>query len=53
MLCAIRYHLCNLKNVQNIHGGVILLVKLQIETGKFSKSMTLPWVFFMCSKLYK
>ena len=28
-LCAIWYHLCNLKNVKNTHGGVLLLVKLQ------------------------
>ena len=29
MRCAIWYHLCNLKNVKNTHGGVLLLVKLQ------------------------
>ena len=28
MLCAIWYHLYNLKNVKNTHGGVLLLVKL-------------------------
>ena len=28
MLCAIWYHLCNLKYVKNTHGRVILLVKL-------------------------
>ena len=27
MLCAIWYHLYNLKNVKNTHGGVLLLVK--------------------------
>ena len=27
MLCAIWYHLYNLKNVKNIHGGVLLLVR--------------------------
>ena len=27
--CAIWYHLYNLKNVKNIHGGVLILVKLQ------------------------
>ena len=27
--CTIWYHLCNLKNLKNIHGGVLLLVKLQ------------------------
>ena len=26
--CAIWYHLCNLKNVKNTHGGVLILVKL-------------------------
>ena len=31
MLCVIWYHLCNLKNVKNIHGPVLLLVKLQAE----------------------
>ena len=29
--CAILYHLYNLKNVKNIHGGVLILVKLQVE----------------------
>ena len=29
MFCAIWYHLYNLKNVKNIHGGALLLVKLQ------------------------
>ena len=29
MFCAIWYHLCNLKNVKNTHGGMSLLVKLQ------------------------
>ena len=29
--CAIWYHLYNLKNVKNIHGGVLILVKLQAE----------------------
>ena len=29
MLCAIWYHLYNLKNVKNTHGEVLLLVKLQ------------------------
>ena len=37
MFCAIWYHLYNLKNVKNTHGGVLLLVKLQTfyqHTGK-------------------
>ena len=29
MFCAIWYHLYNFKNVKNIHGRVLLLVKLQ------------------------
>ena len=31
MRCAIWYHLYNLKNVKNTHGGVLLLVKLQAK----------------------
>ena len=30
-LCAIWYHLCNLKNLKNTHGTVLLLVKLQVS----------------------
>ena len=29
MRCAIWYHLHNLKNVKNTHGGVLILVKFQ------------------------
>ena len=29
MRCVIWYHLYNLKNVKNTHGGVLILVKLQ------------------------
>ena len=29
MLCAIRYHLHDLKNVKSTHGGVLFLLKLQ------------------------
>ena len=32
LFCAIWYHLYNLKNVKNTHGGVIILVKLQAST---------------------
>ena len=32
MLCAIWYHLYNLKHVENTHGGVLRLVKLQSST---------------------
>ena len=42
MRCAIWYHLYNLKNVKNTHGGVLILVK-----------HTSPWIFFMLFKLYK
>ena len=31
MLCAIQYHFSNLKNVKNIHGGVLLLVKFDAK----------------------
>ena len=34
MRCAIWYHLHNFKKVKNIHGGVLLLVKLH---GRFSR----------------
>ena len=44
--CAIWYHLCNLENVKNTHGGVLILVK-------FAKINTPPWVFFTFLKLYK
>ena len=42
--CAILYHLYNLKNVKNTHGGV---------TCNFTKINTPPWVFFTFFKLYK
>ena len=45
MFRAIWYHLYNLNNENNTHGGVLLFVKLQIETP--------PWVFFRFFKLYK
>ena len=51
MRCAIWYHLHNLKNVKNTHGGVLLLSKLQ--TCNFTKSSTPPCVLFAFSKLYK
>ena len=42
MLCAIWYHLYNLKNMKNTYGGVILLVKLQdsVECGKIRTRIT-------------
>ena len=42
--CAIWYHLYNLKNMKNTHGGVSILVKLQAEAPSF--------VFFTFLKLY-
>ena len=36
--CAIWYHLCNLKNVKNTHGGVLILVKLQAEASYDDKT---------------
>ena len=44
MRCAIWYHSYNLKNVKNIHGGVLLLVKLQAIS---------PWMLFTFFNLYK
>ena len=38
MLCAIWYHLYNLKNVKNTCAEVLLLVKLQAEACNFTKS---------------
>ena len=38
MFCAIWYHLYNLKNVKNTHGGVLLLVlKVTLLHGCFSR----------------
>ena len=51
--CALWYHLCNLINVKNTHGGVLILVKLQAKAWKFTKINTPPWVFFTFFKLYK
>ena len=45
MHCAIWDHLCNLKNVKNTHGG-LLLVKLQDLACNFAKSNTPSWVVF-------
>ena len=53
MRCAIWYHLCNLKNVKNTHGGVVILVKLQAEDCNFTKINTPPLMFFTFFILYK
>ena len=52
-LCAIWYHLYNLINVKNTNGGVLLLVKLQVSSCNFTKSNTLPLMFFTFFKLQK
>ena len=52
-LYAIWYHLNNLKNVKNIHWGVLLLVKLHALAFNFTKSNTPPWAFFTNFILYK
>ena len=45
--------LYNFKNMKNIHGGMLLLVKLQAKAYNFTKNNTLPLVFFTFSKLHK
>ena len=40
--CVIWYHLRNLKNVKNTHGGVLLLVKLQVSACNITKSNIPP-----------
>ena len=41
ILYAIMYHFYNLKNVKNIHGVVLLFVKLPAKASNFGKSSTL------------
>ena len=62
MLCTIWYHLYNLKNVKNIHVGILLLVTLLLgcfshflncTACNFTKSNILSWVFITFFKLYK
>ena len=53
MRCAIWFHLYNFKNMKNIHGGVLILVKLQGKVCNFTKINTPPWVFFTFFKLCK
>ena len=53
MLCEIWYHLYNLKSVKDIDGGLLFLVKLQIQSVTFLKAAPLPpWAFFTFFKLY-
>ena len=53
MHCAIRHYLYNLKNVRNVHGGVLLLVEMLASACNFTKSNTPPQAFFTFIKLYK
>ena len=53
MCCAIQYHLCNLKNVKNTHGGVSLLVKLQVEAYNVTTESNTAPRFFKLYKLYQ
>ena len=52
MLCAIWYHLYNLKNVENIHGGVLYLVKLQDSANLLKITLGVFHVFKL-SKWYQ
>ena len=51
MRCAIWYHLHNLKNMKNTHGGVLLLVKLQALFVQFKKREKHPWRSVTLSKV--
>ena len=52
--CAIWYHLYNLKNVKNTHGGVLLQVKLQAAIWYHLYNLkNVKNVFFTFFKLYK
>ena len=53
MLCGIWYQLYYLKNVENTHGGVLLLVKFQALACNFTKNITPPRVFLTFFKLCK
>ena len=56
MRCLIWYHLYNLKNVKNTHGGVLILVKLQLEAtfkAQFMKKLSNSEAEFKKSVAYK
>ena len=53
MRCAILYQWHNLKNVNNTHTGMLLLVKLQALSCNFTKSNTPHWAFFTFLELHK
>ena len=52
-LYAIWYHLHNLRNVKNTHGGMLPLVTFKAEPCNFTKSNAPLWVFFTFFKLSK
>ena len=45
MFCAIWYHLYNFKNLENTHGGVLLLGKLQAKPADLLKITLLHGCF--------
>ena len=47
VLCPIWYHMYDLKNVKNTHGGVLLLVSFKLLACNFAKSNTPPWGFLL------
>ena len=53
MLCAVWYHLYNLKIVKSTHGGILFFVKpaMEAETCNFAISNIPPWVFFHVLKI--
>ena len=53
VLYTIWCYLHNLENVENTHGGVLPLVKLEASACNFTKSNNPPWVSFTFFKLYK
>ena len=50
-LCAIWYHLYNLKNVKNTHGRVLNFSKVAGSALHLYKKYTPPWVFFTFFKI--
>ena len=51
--CMIWCHLHNLKNGENCHRGVLLLVKMQAKAGSLTKTNTSPRLFFTFFKYSK
>ena len=48
----LNYFQAQLKKLKKKHGGLLLLVKLQVSACNLTKSNTPPWVFFRFLKLY-